>query len=130
MRSKKNPLVMPVVKWVGGKRQLLADLTPLMPNRITSYCEPFVGGGAVLFSLCPSRAYINDINEELINVYEVIRDNVNGLISLLQEHRNEKEYFYEVRDWDRDHEKYQQLDKKPRIAQSGYRSRYNIKVVK
>ena len=69
-------------------------------------------------------------NEELINVYEVIRDNVNGLISLLQEHRNEKEYFYEVRDGDRDHEKYQQLDKKPRIAQSGYRSRYNIKVVK
>ncbi len=120
MRSKKNPLVMPVVKWVGGKRQLLTDLTPLMTKKITSYCEPFVVGGAVLFSLCPSKAYINDINEELIHVYEVIRDNVDELILALRKHKNEKEHFYEVRDWDRDHEKYQQLDKIQKAARIIY----------
>ena len=45
---KKNKLVAPVLKWVGGKRQLLDILTPLLPKRITTYCEPFVGGGAVM----------------------------------------------------------------------------------
>ena len=51
----KNKLVAPVVKWVGGKRQLLDEITPLLPKRITSYCEPFLGGGAVLFSIQPSK---------------------------------------------------------------------------
>lgn len=45
----KNKLVSPVVKWVGGKRQLLDDITPLLPKQISTYCEPFLGGGAVLF---------------------------------------------------------------------------------
>lgn len=49
----KNKLVAPVVKWVGGKRQLLDEITPLLPKRLTSYCEPFLGGGAVL--LAPNR---------------------------------------------------------------------------
>ena len=46
---RKNNLVAPVVKWVGGKRQLLDEITPRLPKRITSYCEPFLGGGAALF---------------------------------------------------------------------------------
>ena len=86
-------MVAPVVKWVGGKRQLLDELTPLFPNKFSTYCEPFVGGGAVLFNIQPSTAYINDANGELINVYEVIRDNVEELISSLQQHKNESEYF-------------------------------------
>jgi DNA adenine methylase len=86
---KKNKMVAPVVKWVGGKRQLLDELTPLFPNKFSTYCEPFVGGGAVLFNIQPSTAYINDANGELINVYEVIRDNVEELISSLQQHKNE-----------------------------------------
>lgn len=55
--------IKPFVKWIGGKRQLWSDLKPLMPEKITSYCEPSAIEGTVLFSLCPSRAYINDINE-------------------------------------------------------------------
>ena len=70
----KNKLVAPVVKWVGGKRQLLSEITPLIPKRMTLYCEPFLGGGAVLFSRQPSKAIVNDINRDLISVYEVIRD--------------------------------------------------------
>ena len=98
---RKNYLVAPVVKWVGGKRQLIDALTPLFPKRISSYCEPFLGGGAVLFSLQPKEAYVNDINTELMNIYEVIRDNVDELISALSEHKNEEDYFYNIRDWDR-----------------------------
>ena len=102
----KNKLVMPVVKWVGGKRQLLPVLTPLLPPRITSYCEPFVGGGALLFWKQPQRAVINDINADLIQMYEVIRDSVEELITELETHTNDSEHFYEVRDWDRNRETY------------------------
>ncbi len=106
---KKNKLVAPVVKWVGGKRQLLDTLKPLLPKRITTYCEPFIGGGAMLFSLQPSKAYVNDINSELIQVYTTIKNNVEELISTLSNYKNEPDFFYSVRDWDRDREKYSQL---------------------
>jgi len=106
---RKNKLVAPVLKWVGGKRQLLDTLTPLLPNRVISYCEPFVGGGALLFDMQPKTAYVNDINEELIRVYKVIKNDVELLIEALREFRNDADYFYNVRDWDRDKAKYSAL---------------------
>ncbi|MCI8951428.1 MAG: DNA adenine methylase [Lachnospiraceae bacterium] len=117
---RKNQLVAPVVKWVGGKRQLLDDLTPLFPKRVTSYCEPFLGGGAVLFQLQPNIAYVNDINTELIQMYEVIRDHVDELIDALSQHPNEESHFYSVRDWDRNKEQYWQLTKVQRAARIIY----------
>lgn len=107
----KNKLVVPVVKWVGGKRQLLSEISPLMPKRMTLYCEPFLGGGAVLFSRQPSKAIVNDINRDLISVYEVIRDEPELLIQSLKRHKNTAEYFYLIRDLDRDKEAYQKLPK-------------------
>ncbi len=98
----KNKLVMPVVKWVGGKRQLLPLLTPLIPKKINTYCEPFLGGGAMLFWKQPNKAIVNDINNDLIQMYRVIKDNVEELIEQLETHKNESDYFYSVRDWDRD----------------------------
>lgn len=106
---KKNPLVAPVVKWAGGKRQLLSDISKHLPKNFSTYYEPFLGGGAVLFHLQPGRAVVNDINEELINMYLVIRDNVEELIDSLKKHKNEKEYYYMIRELDRDKEKYNQL---------------------
>ncbi len=108
---KKNKLVTPVVKWVGGKRQLLDEIIPLLPKRITNYCEPFLGGGAVLFSLQPSKAIVNDLNEDLITVYEVIRDDVEKLIESLRKHQNTSEYFYTIRDLDRNKETYNLMSK-------------------
>ncbi len=107
----KNKLVAPVVKWVGGKRQLLDEITPLLPKRVTNYCEPFLGGGAVLFSIQPSKAIVNDLNADLITVYEVIRDDVEALIESLKKHENTSEYFYTLRDIDRDKASYQSLSK-------------------
>ena len=112
----KNKLVAPVVKWVGGKRQLLDEITPLLPKRITSYCEPFLGGGAVLFSIQPTRAIVNDLNQDLITVYEVIRDDVESLLESLKKHENTAEYFYAIRDMDRDKEVYQARSKVDRAS--------------
>jgi hypothetical protein len=95
--------IKPVLKWVGGKRQLLSEISPMIPGEFNKYFEPFVGAGAVIFNLLPSKAVINDLNSELINVYKVIRDNPNELIEQLKEHTNSnsKEYFYKVRELDR-----------------------------
>lgn len=115
-----NKLVAPVLKWVGGKRQLLGTLTPLLPQRITTYCEPFVGGGALLFNLQPNTAYVNDINGDLIRVYNVIKSDVESLIAALQEYKNEADFFYAVRDWDRDKEKYSSLSDVQKAARILY----------
>lgn len=112
----KNKLVSPVLKWVGGKRQLLPSIKPMLPKRITSYCEPFVGGGAVLFELQPKKAIVNDINSDLILVYTVIRDNVEALIELLETYPNEESFYYELRNIDRDQEKYDKLSEIERAA--------------
>lgn len=97
----KNKLVAPFLKWVGGKRQLLSNINQHIPNKISTYYEPFVGGGALFFHNQPKKAVINDLNSELINVYKVIRDYPNELIEDLKTHKNEADYFYEVRVLDR-----------------------------
>ena len=113
---KKNKLVAPVLKWVGGKRQLIPTFLDLIPEKFSSYCEPFLGGGALFFELQPKKAYVNDINEDLILVYKVIRDDVEKLISELANFKNDAESFYSVRDWDRDKEKYDSLSDVERAA--------------
>ena len=101
--NKKNVILSPVVKWVGGKRQLLDDIIPLVPDHFSTYVEPFVGGGALLFELQPKKAIVNDLNHELINLYNVIKNNPKELLLLLEEHElnNSEEYFYQIRDLDR-----------------------------
>ncbi len=80
--------VKPFVKWAGGKSQLLTDIRAKYPKNIEKYCEPFVGGGAVLFDILsnhnPKEVLINDINAELINTYIVVRDSVDDLVEKLQ----------------------------------------------
>lgn len=99
----KNKFVLPFMKWVGGKRQIIGPIEKLMPRNLKryTYVEPFVGGGAVFFHLQPRNAVINDYNAELINVYRVVRDNPAELLADLRKHRNEREYFYQIRGLDR-----------------------------
>lgn len=96
----KNKLVMPVVKWVGGKRQLIDEIKSRIPRTYKTYYEPFFGGGAVLFALQPKRAVINDLNDSLIKTYKVIKDNADELIASLSLHENTSEYFYKIRNED------------------------------
>jgi DNA adenine methylase len=99
----KNKLITPFVKWVGGKRQLMDSIVEAMPKNIRNYTyvEPFIGGGAALFHIQPKNAIINDFNSELINVYNVVKENLNELIIDLKKHKNESEYFYHIRSLDR-----------------------------
>lgn len=105
----KNKLVKPVLKWVGGKRQIIDQITKHVPKTFSTYYEPFLGGGAVLFELQPKKAVVNDINNELINIYEVIKNNVGELIEDLKRHKNEEGYFYKIRELDRDKDRYNNL---------------------
>lgn len=102
----KNEMCMsPVVKWAGGKRQIIDKIKAAMPEQFNSYYEPFVGGGAVLFELAPKNAVINDVNQELLSIYKCLQDR--ELFDLMVEELNKheanhsEEYYYEVREWDR-----------------------------
>ncbi len=119
-RTVKNPLVMPVLKWVGGKRQLIETYKTLLPKKISSYCEPFIGGGALFFHLQPKKAYVNDINQELIRVYTVIKNNVDELICELKNYKNEPDFFYSIRDLDRDKSQYENLSDVKKAARIIY----------
>lgn len=91
----------PLVKWVGGKRQLLPTILKFIPQTFGRYFEPFVGGGALFFELSLPKTYISDKNEELINLYKVVRDFPSELISSLKKHENSKDYFLKIRGLDR-----------------------------
>ncbi|MDR3337116.1 MAG: DNA adenine methylase [Treponema sp.] len=111
--TKNNPLIKPYLKWAGGKRQLLAEIKKCLPNDIKNYTyyEPFIGAGAVFFELQPKKAIINDFNTQLILTYTAIKENVEKLISILKDHKdkNNKEYFYKLRNSDRDIVKFEKL---------------------
>lgn len=92
----------PFVKWAGGKGQLLPELKKRVPKNYNRYFEPFVGGGAMFFALRPEKAVLSDVNEELINTYTVIRDDLPKLCKELAKHKYEEKHYYKVRDMDRD----------------------------
>lgn len=96
------PLVSrPLLKWAGGKSQLLGELLPLIPSQYNRYIEPFIGGGALFFAVQPSVGVIADSNPELVNLYQAIADDVNAVISALKKYKNTSEVFYAARavDW-------------------------------
>ena len=105
----------PFVKWVGGKGQLIDELEKFLPKEgekvLSKYAEPFVGGGALLFSVLSKydfeQVYISDINAELVNAYNVIKNSVDPLIATLMEMQTtflpmnddgRKYYYYTMRD--------------------------------
>lgn len=96
--KKKNSMqAKPILKWAGGKTQMLGDLLPKVPTSYGRYIEPFIGGGAMFFALNPNDAVIADSNPELINMYKQVADNVDAVISYLQKYENTQEMFYRVR---------------------------------
>lgn len=113
--NKNATLLKPFVKWVGGKSQLIDELKKMLPideeKVLTKYCEPMVGGGALFFNILSKynfeELYISDINAELINAYQVIKNDVEILIEKLQEMQmlflsmdesDKKSYYYSIRD--------------------------------
>lgn len=91
----------PILKWAGGKTQLLSELLPKVPKSYSRYIEPFFGGGAMFFALQPEDAIISDSNPEIINMYREVADHVEDVIQYLKQYENTSEMFYAVRsqDW-------------------------------
>ena len=115
----------PVLKWAGGKRQLLKELKKYITKDLIGnhrYFEPFVGGGAVAFSLECSKLTINDYNKELINVYLTIKNEPQKLIQELKKHQkhHSKDYYYKIRSLDRNGKKYQKLSNVAMAARTIY----------
>ena len=97
----------PFVKWAGGKRQLLPVIASHIPSKFERYFEPFLGGGAVFFSLVSkerkTKWHISDLNSDLVLSYVTIRDNVKELVSSLETHaenysKNQSTYYYKIRE--------------------------------
>lgn len=106
--------IKPFVKWAGGKNGLINSLISFIPKNFNSYFEPFVGGGALFFYLKnlnilnSKKIYLNDKNTELINAYKQIKINPNKLLEELEilKNNHSKEYFYKIRNLDRDFDFY------------------------
>lgn len=91
----------PVLKWAGGKTQLLDSIIERIPKTYNKYYEPFIGGGSVLFAVMPKKAVINDTNEQLINLYCQIRENVQAVISYVNDLDSvlcDKNFYYKIRE--------------------------------
>lgn len=114
----------PFVKWAGGKRQIIDKLKMYVPSEFNTYYEPFIGGGALLFELSPKNAVINDYNEELMNVFSCIKDETkfNKMCSELNRHEacHSEEYYYSIRNIDRDKSKFKRLADYKRAARTIY----------
>ena len=87
----------PILKWAGGKTQMLNDLLPKVPSSYGRYIEPFFGGGALFFALRPENAIIADSNPELVNMYRQVANNLDDVIDYLKKYKNTSEMFYQVR---------------------------------
>ena len=96
-------LARPFLKWAGGKTALLPEILPRLPKKIKTYYEPFVGGGAVFFALAAEgrfeRAVLGDANQELVETYFSIKEDLDQVILRLKAHagKHSEEYFYKVR---------------------------------
>lgn len=87
----------PVLRWAGGKSHIISELKALIPANYTRYIEPMVGSGALFFSLCPQNAILSDINSDLINYYEILRDNYDVLSERLFILKASRRNYYSIR---------------------------------
>ena len=97
VRKTESVQARPILKWAGGKTQMLGDLLPKVPNSYGRYIEPFFGGGAMFFALQPESAIIADSNPELINMYQEVANHADNVIQYLKQYENTSEMFYAVR---------------------------------
>jgi len=90
--------VLPFLKWPGGKRWLTKKIVPIMKDSsFINYYEPFLGGGSVFFALSPKKAFLSDLNNELISTYKTVRNSPNSLQIRLKEFEQSKEAYYKIR---------------------------------
>ena len=88
----------PMVKWSGGKGDEIDKFIQYIPTDYDTYLEPFVGGGAVYFNLCPNKSVITDVHTELIDFYKAIKNNKSiDIYNFMNNHPNDETTYYDVR---------------------------------
>ena len=88
----------PFLRWAGGKSWLIKQIYDYLPEAgFNRYVEPFLGGGSIFFHLAPKQAVLSDLNSELVEVYHVLKEDVESIITSLKKFRNTEEYYYKVR---------------------------------
>ena len=88
----------PFLRWAGGKTWLVKDIQRHLPSGgFNNYVEPFIGGGAIFFHIAPDNAVLSDLNSELIDTYQVLKEDVDGIINELEKYENTKEFYYHLR---------------------------------
>jgi DNA adenine methylase len=120
LRQLPSPLLLPkpFLKWAGGKTQLLTPLLERAPKKFNKYVEPFIGGGALFFTLRPGAAIISDSNPELINAYQCVARNVEQVIAHLHTFKNRESDYYKIRAL-----RFSELDKEFAAARTIYLNR-------
>lgn len=94
-----SPIIVPFLKWAGGKRWLVSSYPELFPKNYKTYYEPFLGSGAVFFHMKPSAAVLGDMNSDLINTYEAIQNDWKPVYSTLKSYhrKHSKDFYYDIR---------------------------------
>ena len=124
MPSQNQRVGHPFLKYAGGKTRLLSKILPKFPQHIGTYYEPFLGGGAVFFELAAQkrfdRAVLGDKCPELMNAFQVVRDDVDNLVKILRQpqYRYDKKVFLDIRRADPD-----KMDPTTRAARTIYLNR-------
>jgi len=115
LEQNQKTAIKPILKWAGGKTQLLPELIEKMPDNYNKYIEPFFGGGALFFQTQPSTAILADINPELANLYEMVKSKPTEIIALLETYKNTEDFFYNLRSENR-----QSLSREKQAARTLY----------
>ena len=118
LTKKQTILAKPILKWAGGKTQILDDILAKFPDNFNRYIEPFVGGGAIFFAVQPTDGVIADSNPELINLYRHLASDIEAVIYHLATFKNTEDEFYKIREL-----QFQELDKKYAAARTIYLNR-------
>lgn len=121
----------PILKWAGGKRQLVPQILERLPRKMKTYYEPFVGGAAVFFALAKEkqrrfeRAVLSDKNKDLIELYQTIQSNVEAVIAALERLPYSEEDYYRIRD-ERPRSKVQRAARLIYLNKTGYNGLYRV----
>lgn len=110
----------PFLKWAGGKGQLLPILKNNIPSNFNTYFEPFIGGGALFFSLLPPKAVINDLNFEIFNLYSVLKNHTDELEETILQFENKSDYYSILRGIDKIAPVYNELSNVTKAARTLY----------
>jgi DNA adenine methylase len=120
----------PVLKWAGGKTKLVEVICELLPQKVETYFEPFVGGAAVFFALARLQrcrhAVLSDRNPELVNVYQALKTDVEGVIATLRKWKYDETTFYRLRDEYHPKTSVKQAARTIYLNKTGYNGLYRV----